>query len=389
MAEFALSGEAIFPTTNNIANGKKLNEVNISDALDALAGSNFVVSGFTVPATSANLTLAVAAGEAVIAGRRVYIATATTVACADDDTSYIYLRLDVDGLGNVTGATLEINTTGSAPALSTSIAEVVAESGAITETTDKRVLHPSYSDSEAYFYRDVSVGGGVSTGGNISAGGDVSAGGSVTASSDVSAGGSVNATTSVNGAEGNFTDLNVTNPIPGTLNIASTGLPLVLADTAAHKYLTSGLSYPSAALVQPAYDPYGNPPGYPPDSLTGVTQRAVFIPVGVRRISVSVNILWSIVAYENDTWEAGADVTLYGTERLSHSGYGSSGGSSSGSRIISTEWVDVPESDWGSTKMLTVMPFIASSFSGGTRVVDNSCHSNVETIGVEYLVISA
>jgi len=135
----------IFPTVQDVGGGgagKVITEANLSAWLKQLLGQNFVLSGFTVPASSADLTLSVAAGEANIAGYRVVIDTATTVTCTASATNHIYLKLTRDASQNVTGATFEVNTTGTAPADSVKIATAVAGASSITSTTDARVLYP-------------------------------------------------------------------------------------------------------------------------------------------------------------------------------------------------------------------------------------------------------
>lgn len=139
----------IFPTVNDVGGGgagKVITEDNLVKLIKMFLGQNFVLSGFTVPASSTTLNLDVAAGEANIAGYRVVIDTATTVTCTASVTNYIYLKLTRDASKNVTGATFEVNTTGTAPADSILIATAVTDASTVTSTTDKRILYPfSYS----------------------------------------------------------------------------------------------------------------------------------------------------------------------------------------------------------------------------------------------------
>lgn len=134
----------IFPTVNDVApsagGGKVLTEANLAYWLKQLLGQNFVLSGFTVPASSADLTLSVALGEAMIGGYRVVKDAAENVTCAASATNHIYLKLTRDASQNVTGAVFEVNTTGTAPADSVKIATAVAGVSSISSTTDARQL---------------------------------------------------------------------------------------------------------------------------------------------------------------------------------------------------------------------------------------------------------
>ena len=135
----------IFPTTNDVSaapggGGKGLSEPNLSGWLKALAGTNFVVSGFTLPSSDPDLTISIGAGEAVIEGYRVVIDTATGLALAPNATNHIYLKLTRDGAGNVNGAAFEVNTAGIQPAESVYLAQAVTNATSVTSTVDKRPL---------------------------------------------------------------------------------------------------------------------------------------------------------------------------------------------------------------------------------------------------------
>ncbi|MDA8212153.1 MAG: hypothetical protein M0021_09790 [Clostridia bacterium] len=135
----------VFPTVNDVGSagsGKTITEANLIAWLKALIAQNFVVSGFTVPASSVDLTLSIALGQACIDGRRVDIDTATTVTCTANATNHIYLKLTKDASQNVTGAVFEVNTTGVAPADSVKICTAVAGASSISSTADARVLYP-------------------------------------------------------------------------------------------------------------------------------------------------------------------------------------------------------------------------------------------------------
>lgn len=133
----------IFPTVNDVGgagSGKVLTEANLAYWLKQLLAQNFILSGFTVPGSSVDLTLSVAPGEANIAGYRVVIDSATTVTCTASATNHIYLKLTRDASQNVTSAEFEVNTTGTPPADSVKIATAVAGASSISSTTDARQL---------------------------------------------------------------------------------------------------------------------------------------------------------------------------------------------------------------------------------------------------------
>ncbi|MGE5553290.1 MAG: phage tail protein [Betaproteobacteria bacterium] len=132
----------IFPTVNDVGGsgaGKVLSEANLT-ALIKMLSQNFVVSGFTLPSSDPDLVIPVAAGEAMISGYRVVLDAATNVTCTANATNHIYLKLNRDASGNVTGATFEVNTTGTAPADAVKIGMAVAGASSITSTTDARPL---------------------------------------------------------------------------------------------------------------------------------------------------------------------------------------------------------------------------------------------------------
>ncbi len=133
----------VWPSTNDVGGagaGKVITESNLTSWIKTLVAQNFVVSGFTVPASSTTLNLDVAAGEAILSGYRVVIDAATTVTCTASATNHIYLQLTRDASNNVTEATFAVNTTGTAPADSVKIATAVADATSIISTTDARQL---------------------------------------------------------------------------------------------------------------------------------------------------------------------------------------------------------------------------------------------------------
>lgn len=132
----------IFPTVNDVGGGKTITEVNFVTLIKAFLAKNFVVSGFTAPASSADLVLPIDPGEACISGYDVSVDVITNVTCTASATNHIYLKLTRDVSNNVTGATFEVNTTGVAPADSVKIRTAVTGASSITSTADARILSP-------------------------------------------------------------------------------------------------------------------------------------------------------------------------------------------------------------------------------------------------------
>lgn len=136
-------GVTVYPSANDVqatgaGDGANLLEQSFVQLLGTLIGQNFVVSGFTLPATDADLTIPVALGVAVLDGHYVNVDAPVNVVCADDDLNYIFLKLTKDGGGNVSDAVFEANVTGTPPTDSVLIGTATAASGAITATTDNR-----------------------------------------------------------------------------------------------------------------------------------------------------------------------------------------------------------------------------------------------------------
>lgn len=117
-------------------------EVVYADVITALVNKGFVVSGFTFPASSVNLSFNVAAGVTFFFGYRVEIDTATAINCTDNITNFAFLKLLRDGGGNVIGAAFETNTTGTPPAESIAIATATAIGGQLISISDSRPFNP-------------------------------------------------------------------------------------------------------------------------------------------------------------------------------------------------------------------------------------------------------
>lgn len=138
-ADYTAANEDIWPSQNDIAqtagNGKKLLENQWQEAIVAITEApNFVYSGCTVPASDADLTIDVAACQALISGRFVDIPGATAVTASASATNHLFLKLTRDGSNLVTGASFEVNTTGTQPADSIRLGRLIAGGSAITST---------------------------------------------------------------------------------------------------------------------------------------------------------------------------------------------------------------------------------------------------------------
>jgi hypothetical protein len=135
LVEYLIAGETIFPSGYDIAavagDGITMRETTLSDNWVGLIDNSGVISGFAIPETSANLVLAVPSGVAVLTGRYVAV-PGVNLTVSPSVTSYIYLKLTRDVNLNVTGAWYEVNTTGTQPADSLTMAVVIASGVAIT-----------------------------------------------------------------------------------------------------------------------------------------------------------------------------------------------------------------------------------------------------------------
>ncbi len=131
----------IFPSANDIApvtgGGKVMTEVNLKTWVGNNYAANLVITGLTASAGS-GLNLNVAAGNAMISGRWVNKDAQESVTLTDNTTNHVFLKLTLDGSSNVTGAALDANTTGTPPADSVKIAQVVTSGGTIQQVTDYR-----------------------------------------------------------------------------------------------------------------------------------------------------------------------------------------------------------------------------------------------------------
>ena len=160
MGDHAAANEEIWPSQNDVSqtagNGKKLLENQWQELLGALTNSNFLHAGGLLPASSGNLNMDVPACQALISGRFVDIPAATTLTAAASSTNHVFLKLTRDGGNLVTGASFEVNPTGTAPAASVKIGTLVASGSAITSTTDARQIGPP-----SWLYRGpIAVGAG-------------------------------------------------------------------------------------------------------------------------------------------------------------------------------------------------------------------------------------
>ncbi len=146
LVEYLISGETIFPSGYDIAavvgDGITMRERTLSDNWVGLQSpNNFTSSGMVIPASSLTLSLTMPLGVAYLAGRYVSV-PATVLTFSPSTTSYVFLKLTRDVAGNVTGAWYEVNTTNTPPVDATPIATATTSPGAITGTTDERLLGP-------------------------------------------------------------------------------------------------------------------------------------------------------------------------------------------------------------------------------------------------------
>lgn len=150
--------DLVFPSANDVADtagqGKDLHELRLATKwMKSQVAENYVSSGLLLPATDADLTLAVPSGEASIEGY--YVARdADSVLVTANQINHVFLKLTVDGLGLVSGAALEANTTGTPPARSVKLGTATAGAGSVTATDD---LRPVKDNAESHFRSGLEV----------------------------------------------------------------------------------------------------------------------------------------------------------------------------------------------------------------------------------------
>jgi hypothetical protein len=111
----------------------------------ASALGDFVVSGLTVPASSVNLNLTVAAGVALLSGYRLN-RDSEVVAISGAGTWYLRLAITRDATppnGNLATVGLVVSASATTPADQILLAYIVATGSAITLAADRRVLRDS------------------------------------------------------------------------------------------------------------------------------------------------------------------------------------------------------------------------------------------------------
>ena len=160
----------IWPTANDVTgtsgNGANILEQQMCKWFRSLVGQNFVLTGFTMPASDVDLTISVAAGTAVIDGHHVEITTATNVLLTANDTNYIWLTVEKDVGGNVDNAIIQATLTGSNPGDSVGLGVAITASASTTSITDTRYLagvvnhtHTSNSSGKGGILDGNAVGG--------------------------------------------------------------------------------------------------------------------------------------------------------------------------------------------------------------------------------------
>lgn len=134
----------IWPTANDVAptagDGANILEQQICKWFRSLVGQNFVLTGFTMPSSDADLTVSVAAGTAIIDGHHVTFTTATNVVLTANDTNYIWLTLEKDVGGNVDNAIIQATLYSSNPGDSVGLGIAVTGASSTSSITDTRFL---------------------------------------------------------------------------------------------------------------------------------------------------------------------------------------------------------------------------------------------------------
>lgn len=139
MPDYAYSGETIKFTKNDIGpsagDGKHVNEQSFA-ALIAKLTEDYIEEGGALPLTSASLSITVPALTGFISGYDVDLPS-LSITVGASTTSYAFVKLDKDGDDNVTGASIEVNTTGTQPADSIALSVITSGASTITNTRDK------------------------------------------------------------------------------------------------------------------------------------------------------------------------------------------------------------------------------------------------------------
>lgn len=130
----------VFPSANDLIGsqptgwGRTSYEKNLAgNWLSPWWGTNFVLSGFTFPGSSANLTLTIPAGIAYLGGYYVSVG-ATNITFPASATSHVFLKLLRDVNGNVSSVAYEHNTSGTYPNESLELGQVVTNASAVIAT---------------------------------------------------------------------------------------------------------------------------------------------------------------------------------------------------------------------------------------------------------------
>ncbi|MDR4483836.1 MAG: hypothetical protein R3B95_11590 [Nitrospirales bacterium] len=134
----------VWPTANDVGpvagDGLSFSEIAFASLLKTLIGQNFIVEGFLLPSSDADLTLTIPSGKAVIDGHYVNFPSSTNVVCTANISNYIFLRLIKDVGGLVDDAEIIAQSSPSPPADSVGLGIAVADASSITSTTDTRYL---------------------------------------------------------------------------------------------------------------------------------------------------------------------------------------------------------------------------------------------------------
>ncbi len=136
----------VYPSENDIAavadEGRIGTEISHKDYAKNWI-KNYVLSGFTLPATtSATLVIPVASGSCFIEGRRVQSNASENETLAANDTNHIFVTLSLDGNNLVDAVNITSNTSGSLPANSVKIGRAITDATEVTSTFDDRDTSP-------------------------------------------------------------------------------------------------------------------------------------------------------------------------------------------------------------------------------------------------------
>ena len=147
-------GQTIWPSQNDVGDtegdGTILTESRVKDILGKLLVHPGILSGFA-PSNPSGLTVRCAVGKAFVDGRYCETDATLDATATASATSYVFLRLDIDGSSLATSVSLETRSSPTPPSdRYVIVARVIAGSSTITSLYDERVFAGAGTESGFY-----------------------------------------------------------------------------------------------------------------------------------------------------------------------------------------------------------------------------------------------